>query len=101
MEDAFVLQDCDAVAHLFHPGGVLVGGAGRPDARGHNEISRAAARLWGQPVGYLAQPRRVVQSESTALVVSGGAINVARRGHDGLWRFTVLLLVNRLPREPG
>jgi hypothetical protein len=92
LEDAFVLRDADAVAQLFEARSVLVAGAGPRETRGRGEIARVAAEMWGLRRTYLADPRRVLQVRDTALVVSSCAINVARRGADGSWRYTISVL---------
>jgi len=56
---------------------------------GRDEILRSAALLWQNGSGYLADPRRVFQVSDTALLMGDGVINVARRGHDGSWRFAI------------
>jgi hypothetical protein len=70
---------------------VLTAGGGR-EARGREQIARLAAKLWGSERVYLADPRRVLQVRGTALVVAGHAINVARRDHDGWWRYVISFL---------
>jgi hypothetical protein len=91
LEDAFVLHDPQALAQLFQPGATLVGG-GLPEARGRRQIARVAAQLWDAERLYLADPRRILQVGDTALVLAGQAINVARRGEDGCWRYAISLL---------
>jgi hypothetical protein len=91
LEDAFVLQDPQALAQLFQPSATLVGG-GLPEARCHQQIARVAAQLWDAERLYLADPRRVLQVRDTALVVSGRAINVVRRTDNGSWRYAISLL---------
>ena len=86
-----MLRDADAVVQLFEARAVLVAGAGPREARGRDEIARVA-ELWGLRRTYLADPRRVLQVRDTALVVSSCAINVARRGADGSWRYTISVL---------
>ena len=91
-EDAFVVRDGRAVAHLFEAGAVL-GAAGRaPEARGGDQIARFAAAMWERDYAYLADPRRVVQARDTALVVGGRGINVVRRRGDGRWLYAISLL---------
>jgi hypothetical protein len=92
LEDAFVLHDPQALAQLFQPGATLVVGGGLPKARGRRQIARVAAQLWDSQRLYLADPRRVLQARDTALVVSGRAINVARRTDNGSWRYAISLL---------
>jgi hypothetical protein len=90
-EDAFVIRDGDALVQLFEDGAV-VAGDGPAHARGGEEIARFATALWDRDVTYLADPRRVLQARSTALVVGEGGINVVRRGSDGVWRYAISLL---------
>jgi hypothetical protein len=92
LEDAFVLQDPQALAQLFQPGATLVVGGELPEARGRRQIARVTAQLWDAERLYLADPRRVLQVHDTALVVAGHAINVAHRGNDGFWRYAISLL---------
>jgi hypothetical protein len=92
LEDAFVVGDPHALAQLFQPGAMLVAGGGLPEARGHRQIARVAIHLWELERLYLADPRRVLQAHNTALVVSGRATNVVRRGTDGCWRYAISLL---------
>jgi hypothetical protein len=92
LEDAFVLHDPQALAELFQPGAILVPSGGLPEARGHQEIAHVATHLWDARHLYLADPRRILQTRDTALVLAGRAINVARRAGDGSWRYTISLL---------
>jgi hypothetical protein len=92
LEDAFVLHDQQALAQLFQPGAMLVLGGGLPEARGHQQITKVATRLWDSQQLYLADPRRILQVHDTALVLAGRAINVIRRGDDGSWRYAISLL---------
>jgi hypothetical protein len=96
LEDAFVLGDASALARLFVRGGVLAADGGLAEARGRDEI----ARLWTPDRGYLAGPNQVFQVRDTALILGERAVNVARRGGDGCWRYAIAVLdVNRVP--PG
>ena len=83
LEDAFVLHDRQALAQLFQPGAMLVVGGPLPEARGHQQITKVATRLWASERLYLADPKRILQIHDTALVLAGHAINVIRRGDDG------------------
>jgi hypothetical protein len=85
LEDAFLRRDASAVADLFEHAGVLV--TDRP-AHGRSQIGRAV----GSVCGYLAEPRQVLQAGDTALLLGAGAVNVARRGCDGAWRFAICVL---------
>lgn len=91
-EDAFVVQDHDALGELFEEGALLVTGDGRREARGALEIAQTATTIWARNRTYLADPTRVLQSRDTALVLAGGAINVMRRGRDGAWRYAIAVL---------
>lgn len=91
-EDACVLHDDEALAQLFHPDGVLIAGGGLPDARGRGEIARAVRTLWAQERTYLAGPQRVLQRGDTALVLSGSAVNVVRRGDGRTWHYLICCL---------
>lgn len=90
-EDACVLHDREALAQLFESEAVL-SPAGSPQARGRNQIERFVTEMWNDKRTYLANPEAVLQANDTALVLSGRAINVARRGHDGAWRYAILFL---------
>lgn len=92
LEDAFVLHDLQALAQLFQPGAMLMVGSGLPEARGPQQITRVATRLWDLGRSYLADPRRILQVHDTALVLASHAINVVHRGEDGFWRYAISLL---------
>lgn len=92
LEDAFVMRDDEALAELFDEAAVLDAGQGERQARGGAEIRRVASVLCSGSRTYVAHPRRVLQARETALVVAEHAINVARRGGDGAWRYTISLL---------
>jgi hypothetical protein len=91
-EDAFVLRDHEALAQLFEAEAVLNAGGALQQARGHEEIERFVTEMWDHERTYLADPRRVLQVQDTALILSGCAINVVRRGGDGSWRYAILFL---------
>ena len=101
LEDAFVLRDGEALAELFEDRGLLAGGVEVAEARGKVAIALAAAQLWEQLGDYIAGPRRVCQSQDTALLLGDGAISVARRGRDGSWRFAIALLGPAAADLPG
>ena len=48
----------------------------------------------GARPGLIAAPRRVLQAREITLIVGDGAINVARRGSDGAWRYAIALLAH-------
>ena len=91
-EDALVIGDSKALAELFEEGAVLVGADERP-ARGGEEIARLALATWQAKRIYVADPWRVMQARDIALVVDDQGINVARRGGDGAWRYSIVLVL--------
>ena len=93
LEDAIVIGDREALARFFEADAVLVGGDGR-GTRGAREIALRVAVMWDGDRTYLADPRRVLQSRDTALVLARESISVMRRGSDGAWRFAISLLTN-------
>ncbi len=92
LEDAFVVRDGAVLGRLFDDGAVFADARGGPVARGGEAIGRAVGELWAAGGTYLAGPRRVLQARDTALVLGDGAIHVARRGGDGVWRAAIALL---------
>lgn len=86
LEDALVLGDGRAAAQLFDDGGVLVLDAVVHQGPNHGDVLAAVNR------GYLAEPRRVIQTHDTALLLGNGVINVARRGGDGTWRYRIAVI---------
>jgi hypothetical protein len=90
LEDAFVLRDPLAVRLLVTSGAVLA--AGYPEVCGAERIAHAAESMWEHNHTYVAEPQRVLQTRTTALVVAEHGINVARRQADGCWRYEILLL---------
>jgi hypothetical protein len=91
-EDVFVTRDAEALGQLFEDGAVLAAGDHLPHARGRMEIAGLAKALWERDRTYFADPRRVVQSRESALVVAERGIHVVRRGSDGSWRYVISLL---------
>jgi hypothetical protein len=96
LEDALLLGDERMLASLFEDGAVLVVDGRARQARGADDIARLAMTVTGSTT-YIADPRRLLQARETTLVVSDGAINVARRGHDGVWRYAISLLSTDTP----
>ena len=88
LEDAVVLADGGALAHLFEDDAVLVTGDGLT-SRGVAEIVDVLGAATAAPVADL---RHVLQSRDTALVVGKGSTSVLRRGSDGAWRYAISLL---------
>ena len=92
LEDAFLTGDPEALSAMFTEGAMLAVGEGRSAARGSEEIGHLASELCESGQTYFAEPRRVLQARDTALVLADRAVNVARRGSDGTWRYTIALL---------
>ncbi len=92
LEDAFMIQDHQALAQLFHPAAILAAGRGLPEARGHQQVAHVAAQLWASNGLYVADPRRILQVHDTALVLADRAIHVIQRAHDGSWCYMISLL---------
>lgn len=88
LEDAFVVQDGDALAQLFEPYAVVH--TSLREARGWEQIDQLIRHLWDQQVTYLADPLAILQERGIALIVSDLAVNVARRNSDGNWRYAVI-----------
>ena len=91
LEDAFVLRNGEALAELFEDGAVLVDD-GTPEARGGLKIAQLVTEMWARNRTYLADPCRIVQAGSTALILTQHGANVVRRGSDGAWRYAIALL---------
>jgi hypothetical protein len=91
LEDAFVLRNGEALAELFEDGAVLVAD-GTPEARGGLKIAQLVTEMWERNRTYLADPRRIVQAGSTALIMTPRGANVVHRGTDGAWRYAIALL---------
>lgn len=92
LEDALLLSDPQAVARLFDDGSILITADGALRLCGRDDTLRFAAMLCEKGQCYLADPRSVFQARDTALLIGDGIINVARRSHDGSWRFAIALL---------
>jgi hypothetical protein len=65
---------------------------GTPEARGGLKIAQLVREMWARNRAYLADPRRVVQAGSTALIMTQDGANVVHRGSDGAWRYAIALL---------
>jgi hypothetical protein len=90
LEDAVVLGDVAALLGLFSPHGVLAGPV--EHAQGPVHIARSARAMLSDGWEYVADPTLVLQAHRTALVINTHALNVARRGRDGLWRYEICRL---------
>jgi hypothetical protein len=92
LEDAFVLRSGEAMAELFEDGAVVVAYDGSREARGGPEIEHLVREMWQHNRSYLAEPSRIVQAGSMALIMTERGANVVRRGTDGAWRYAIALL---------
>ena len=90
-EDSLLLRDDVALSQLFDGGSTLVA-HDVETARGGAEIARLALATWNGNAAYVADPRRVVQARDIALIVADRAVNVARRGRDGVWRYAIVFV---------
>ena len=90
LEDAFVVRDHAAVPELFEADALLAA-SGAASARGAG-IATLVARLWAHDVTYIPGPRRVLQVNDTALIVTEHAISVVHRNVDARWRYAIALL---------
>ncbi len=91
LEDAYVIRDRVGLVQLFEPQALLAA-EGVSEARGPAAIGRFAGALWGRGHLLLAQPRRVLQTGDTALILARRATSVVRRDQDGAWRYAISLL---------
>ncbi|MEX0791131.1 MAG: hypothetical protein WD178_10190 [Actinomycetota bacterium] len=85
LEDTLIRGDRRALADLFEGCAVLAVDESPQPIRHGGPLDSLC------PDGsYLAGPLFVVQAQDTALVVTARGANVARRGPDGSWRYTIL-----------
>ena len=91
LEDAFVIRDEQALAELFAPGAVVAVTGELREVRG-DRIAPAIRAWWAGDLGYVAEPRRVLQADDIALIVADGAISVMHRAADRRWHYAIALL---------
>ena len=84
LEDALVLGDIEGLVGLFAPRGLLAGPVTGTRLTGAPDIAQSARALVAADWAYVAEPALVLQADRTALVVAPHALNVVRRGRDGL-----------------
>ena len=89
LEDTLITGDRESLTALFEDHAIFVRDNGHA-AHGH-EIGGLALAMWHGDHKYVADPQRVIQARDIALIVTTEGINVARRGHDGTWRYVVML----------
>ncbi len=99
-EDSLMVRDSTALAELFEVGAVLVTDETQP-ARGSVAIARLALETWDGDHTYVADPLLVRQARDIALIVAQRTINVARCGHDGVWRYAIVLCAVDKDAESG
>lgn len=93
LEDAILLGDADAIAALFTHHGAFAASGMAPVCRGSEMIDVLSS--WTEHGhGYIGGSAHVVRSRRTALVIGESAINVVRRGRNGMWRFAICLVPN-------
>jgi hypothetical protein len=90
LEDAFVVRDAQATAALFAANAVLAARLDGREARGP-AIGRLLGDVQQAGLAYVAEPRRILRAEDTALIVAERAISVARRA-GSRWRYAIALL---------
>ena len=90
-EDTLMIRDGETLSRLFEDGALLIVGDALA-ASGSHELVRLALANWSGDNIYVANPQQVIQARDLALIVSEQALNVARRGPDGTWRFVILLI---------
>jgi hypothetical protein len=88
-EDTLMLRDGQALARLFEDGAVLVV-EGRAPEGSDGSIAPLALARWSGEQSYVADPQSVVQVQELALIVGERSINLARRAHDGAWRYVLV-----------
>lgn len=91
LEDTFVLRDGAALAQLFEASAVLVVGDTFSEARGREEITAVAARMWQMDQCYISDPTRI-QCDDIAFVTGPSSVSVVRRSIDRSWHFAIVLL---------
>jgi hypothetical protein len=87
LEDATVLGDPGELAALFVPGAVLHRVGRELPVRGRQSIAELLTE-WPNRPAYVALTPRILQRGATALVLTGSAVHVTRRGPQG-WRYLI------------
>jgi hypothetical protein len=87
LEDAFVLRDAAVLADLFEPGAVVA------SVDGQHRVTDIGDAIW--ELRYWSDPRRIVYSARTAVVVGGRAVNVMHWSEDGSWRYAICVFDER------
>jgi hypothetical protein len=87
LEDACLLSDAPLLTSLFDDDAVLLTRA-CSQIRGRHAIVDVIIDDLGRGGSYVAAPQLVMQSGRLALIISGEATSVARRGSDG-WHYVI------------
>jgi hypothetical protein len=82
LEDACLLNDASLLTSLFDNDAILLTRA-TSQVRGHSAIAEVIIHHLRHGGSYVAAPQLVMQSGRLALIISGTATSVARRGPDG------------------
>jgi hypothetical protein len=89
-EDALVMRSVTMLGELFDDHAVLVTREAGT-ARGVTDVVALALAALRDGNLYTADPRLVTQTRDIALIIGACGTNVACRGRDGVWRFTIVL----------
>lgn len=89
LEDTLVLGDRAGLTELLEEWAVLAPGM-EPPVRGRRFVLEQLADACAP--AYVADPRLVIHARNRALVLTGGGVNLARRGPQGAWRYEILHL---------
>jgi ketosteroid isomerase-like protein len=87
LEDACLLSDASVLTSLFDNDAVLLSGT-TSQVCGRSAIAEVIIDHLRHGGGYVAAPQLVMQSGRLALIISGTATSVARRGPDG-WHYLI------------
>jgi ketosteroid isomerase-like protein len=87
LEDAFLLRDASMITSLFDNDAVLLTRA-TSQVHGRSAIAQVIIDHLLDGGSYVAAPQVVMQFGRLALIISGTATSVARRGPDG-WHYVI------------
>lgn len=90
LEDAVLMGDRSAVAHLCAEEALLYESGDCTERHGGQAIADHAVSTWIGTDAYLAAPSRVLQARDIALVVTPEGVNVVRREVGGAWKLVIL-----------
>ena len=99
LEDTLVLENAEALTHLFEERALMAAAMGAQEVRGADEISRLAGGIWTRDDTYIAGLGRVMQARELALVTTPRGVNLLRQGADGFWRYVILVVEQSIPNE--